>query len=169
MKNKMTGPKAFLPLMIVLSVAGFQSTAQAQAASVGLQVNSNQTQLEATTRGNCSQNNTNGCVRANGVMQINFNLAQASCASGGNWALSEVYLGNSKNNWGNISTVAASDFNANASSGVVTPVSQSPNHIGIRNNNSQAYEIWYTVTATCGSSTIELDPRIINDGSGRPG
>ena len=42
MKIKMTGPRAFLPLAIVLSVAGFQSTAYA--ASVGLKVNANQTQ-----------------------------------------------------------------------------------------------------------------------------
>lgn len=166
MKMKVTGLKAFLPLVAVLTVAGFQSTAHA--ASVGLKVNDAQTQLEATTRGNCSQNNTNGCVRASGNIQINFNLAQASCASGGNWGLSQVYLGNSKNSRGSISSVAASDFNANSASGLVAPISQSANHIGIRNNNTQAYDIWYTVTATCGGSTIELDPRVENDGTGRP-
>lgn len=164
MKMKITGPKAFLPLVAVLSVVGFQSTAQA--ASVGLKLNDSKTQLEATTRGNCAQNNTNGCVRASGNIQINFNLEQASCAGGGNWALSQVYLGTSKNSRGNISTVAASDFNANSSSGLVDPISQNPSHLGIRNNNTQAYEVWYTVTATCGSSTIALDPRVVNDGTG---
>ena len=162
---KVTGMKPILLLAAVLSVVGFQSAAYA--ISVGLKVNSNQNQLEATTHGNCSQNNTNGCVRANGNIQINFNLAPSACASGGNWSLSQVILGNSKNSKGGISAVAASDFNADQSSGVVRPAGNpSSNHIGIRDNNTQAYDIWYTVTATCGTSTIELDPRIVNDGTG---
>jgi len=165
---QVTGLKTFLQLAAVLSVVGFHSIAQA-AIVVDLEVNASQTKLEATTRGNCSQNNTNGCVRVSGNQNINFNLGNYSCASGGSWSLSQVFLGNSKNSRGSISTVAASDFNADQSSGLVSPAGNpNTNHIQIRDNNTQAYDIWYTVTATCGSSTIELDPRIENDGSGHP-
>ena len=163
---KISGLKTFLQLAAVLSVVGFHAIAQA-AMVVDLEVNAGQTNLEATTHGNCSENNTNGCLRVSGNQNINFNLGNYSCASGGSWSLSQVFLGNSKNSRGNISEVAASDFNADQSSGLVTPAGNpNPNHIGIRDNDTHAYEIWYTVTATCGSSTIELDPRIVNDGSG---
>ena len=163
---KVNGLKTFLQLAAVLSVVGFHSIAQA-AIVVDLEVNASQDELIATTHGNCSQNNTNGCVRVSGNQQINFNLRQHSCASGGNWSLSEVILGNSKNSTGNISAAAVADFSADQSSGVVRPVSQNPNHIGIRDLNKQAYDIWYTVTATCGGTTIDLDPRFENDGSGQ--
>ena len=162
---KVTGLKTFSLLAAVLSFVGFQSTAQAN--NVELEVNANQ--LVATSRGNCSQNNTNGCVRATGNIQISFTLVKSSCASGEDWSLSQVILGNSKSSRGSISAVAASDFNANQSSGVVTPVGNpSERHILIRDNNTAAYEIWYTVTATCGDTTIELDPRVVNDGTGHP-
>lgn len=161
---KVSGLKAFLLLVAVLSVVGFHSLAQA--AVVDLAVSADQKAMEATSHGSCSQDNTNGCVRVSGSQQINFNLGNYPCASGGNWSLSQVILGNSKDSQGSISTVAASDFNADESSGVVSPVSANPNHIGIRDKNHSKYDIWYTVTASCGGSTIELDPRIENDGTG---
>jgi len=167
MKIQKTGRKTLLLLAVVLSVGGFHSIAQA-AIVVDLEVNANQQQLDATTHGDCSQNNTNGCMRVSGNQNINFNLGNYPCASGGTWSLSQVILGNAKNSRGSISAVAASDFDADQSSGVVTPVGNpNPSHIGIRDNNTEAYDIWYTVTATCGSSTINLDPRIENDGTGR--
>lgn len=162
----MSGLKTFLQLLAVLSIVGFHSIAQA-AIVVDLAVSANQKTLEATTHGSCSQNNTNGCVRVSGNENINFNLGNFSCASGGSWSLSQVFLGNSKNSRGNISAVAATDFNADQSSGLVSPAGNpNPNHIQIRDDNTEAYDIWYTVTATCGGSTIELDPRIENDGTG---
>jgi len=164
---KVTGLKTFLLLAAVLSIVGFHSIAQA-AIVVSLAVNESQDELIATSHGTCSQNNTNGCERVSGNQQINFNLGQHSCVSGGSWALSQVLLGNSKNSTGNISAAAVADFNADQSSGIVRPVSQNPNHIGIRDKNMQAYDIWYTVTATCGGSTIYLDPRFENDGTGHP-
>ena len=106
-------------------------------------------------------------MRGNQV--INFNMGNFTCASGDRWALSQVILGNAKNSSGNISDEAVRDFGANKSTGVVTPEKRdNPNHIGIRNKNLSAYTIWYTVTATCDGSTIKLDPRILNDGSGVP-
>jgi len=162
---KMSGLKTFLQLAVVLSVVGFHSIAQAQ--TVSLEVNDSQDKLIVTSHGNCSSNNANGCVRASGKIQINFNLKNTSCAATGeSWDLSQVILGNSENSQGNISAVAASDFDANQSSGVVTPTSQSARHISIRDDNTEAYTVWYTVTASCGSSTIDSDPRIVNDGSG---
>lgn len=163
---RVTGLKTFLQLAAVLTVVGFHSIAQA-AIVVDLAVDADQANLIATSHGTCQQNNTNGCVRVQNKVQINFNLGNFPCASGGSWSLSQVILGNSKNSRGGISVVAASDFGANQSSGVVNPVSQNPNHIGIRDNNTQAYDIWYTVTASCGDSTINLDPRVENDGTGQ--
>lgn len=158
--------KIVLQLAVLLSVIGFHSVAQAQ--TVSLEVNSSNSKLSVTSRGNCPSNNANGCIRATGNIQINFNLKNKACDAGGSWKLSQVVLGNSQNNPGNISAVAASDFNANQSTGVVTPVSQSDRHISIRDKNTQAYTVWYTVMATCGSATINSDPRIVNDGSGQP-
>ena len=158
--------KAFLQLVAVLTIVGFHSIAQAVV--VNLEVNAGESKLLVTSPGACAQNNSNGCIRAQGRIQINFNLVgEAACpATGGSWRLSKVALGNSENSQGGISAVAASDFNANTSSGVVTPVSISDRHIGMRNNNTAAYDIWYTVYASCGSSTITSDPRVVNDGSG---
>ncbi len=160
----------FLQLATVLLVTGFSSIAQAQIA-VKLTVNANQDALEVTTRGRCAkQPNNNGCVRAAGKTNINFNMPNTSCNDGGKWELSHVALGNgNKAEPGNISAVAAQDFNADQTTGVVKPKTQSKKHILIRDNNSQAYDIWYTVYARCTGSglTIATDPRVENDGTGR--
>jgi len=172
MKKHVSGPKMFLQLAAVLSVVGFLSITQAhaQAPAVNLQVNDSQSKLTVTSPGNCSQNNANGCIAAHGNQPINFNLTgQRTCTAGGDWNLSQVILGTSSGSQGNISAVAASDFNADQSTGVVTPNSRNPsgNQIQIQNLNTQVYDIWYTITATCGTSTINSDPRIVNDGTGR--
>ncbi|HEY5775509.1 MAG TPA: hypothetical protein VIS57_05425 [Xanthomonadales bacterium] len=146
------------------------SAAQAAAIVVNLEVNDSQTKLVATTPGSCTRiPNTPGCVHATGQVQINFNLTgNSSCseAEGAKWQLDHVAMGDP----GNISAVAAADFNADQTSGVVSPISQSANHILIRDNNTQAYDIAYTVYARCegGSSVIDSDPRVENDGSGQP-
>jgi hypothetical protein len=168
-KMKIKPIKVFLQLATVLFVAGFCSIAQAQIV-VNLKVSSNQGALEATTRGSCArQPNNNGCVAASGQTQINFTLSSPNCNAGGKWELTHVALGNgNKASPGNISAVAAQDFGANQSTGVVSPQSQSGNHILIRDDNSQAYDIWYTVYARCtgNGATIATDPRVENDGSG---
>ena len=169
MKKQITDTKIFLQLATVLFVAGFCSIAQAQIV-VNMKVNSSQNKLTITTHGTCArQPNPAGCVRASGRTQINFNLVEnTQCNAGGNWELTHVALGNSSGRPGNISAVAAGDFNANQGSGVVTPVSRNARHISVRDDNSQAYDIWYTVYATCAASgsTIDSDPRIENTGTG---
>jgi len=164
--------KALLQLTTALTVVGFCSLASAQIV-VNLEVSPNEDELQITTHGACSrQPNNPGCVRASGQVQINFNLkGQTGCSAGGNWELDYVALGNgNKASPGNISQVAAEDFQADQGSGVVSPLSKSARHILIRDNNSQAYDIWYTVYAICegSDSPITTDPRVENDGSGHP-
>lgn len=142
----------------------------AQAAIVvQMQVNASETGLDITTQGTCQNGtNSNGCVKAQGRQPINFNLVgNRSCSAGGSWELDSVALGMARKSTGNLTAVAASDFNADQSSGEVTANNQSGNSIQIRNNNTAVYDAWYTVYATCGDSEIETDPRIENDGSGR--
>jgi len=165
MKKQMTKLKVVSRLVILLAVLGFYSSAQAQI-SVGLKVNASQNGMEATTRGSCQkQPNPNGCIHVSRSTQINFSLPNAKCSDNERWKLGQITLGNSnKGQAGNISQAAVDDFNANASTGVVTPVTSSANHILIRDNNSQQYDIWYTVSASCGGNTIYTDPRIENGG-----
>jgi len=146
---------------------GFSSITQA-AIVVNMQVNDNETKLSVTTPGNCTRGaNQPGCVKAQGQEPVNFNLGNKQCSAGGNWSLDYVALGMSEESIGDLSADAASDFNADASSGRVTPDSQNANHIQIRNNNTASYDVWYTGYATCDDAIIDTDPRIENDGSGR--
>jgi hypothetical protein len=170
MKLKVTGLKTLLQVTAVVSIVGVCSTAQAQATVVNLQVNASQTKLEITTRGNCSSNNTNGCLQATGNALFNFVLTgNKACSAGGNWKLDNVTLGMSEGSKGNITAKAAADFYANQSTGVVTPDSSNDNHIQIKDDNTAVYEVFYTVTATCdGMPSIDSDPRIFNDGTGTP-
>ena len=167
MKKQTIKLTSLLRAATVLSIVGFLSVAHAQSV-VSLEVAPNQDKLIATSRGSCTrQPNPPGCLHISGRVQINFNLKQATCDSGESWALDYVALGNSnKGQPGNISSTAASDFNADQGSGVITPVSGNANHILIRDSNSAAYDIWYTVFASCDGSTIKSDPRLENDGSG---
>lgn len=158
----------FSKLVLILVFVGFSSIAHA-AIVVNMQVNDSETKLTITSPGNCIRGvNSNGCVKGQGQQPINFNLGNKRCSSGGNWSLDYVALGMSEGSTGGLSADAASDFNADAASGRVTPNSRNANHIQIRNNNMQAYDVWYTVYATCGDSVIDTDPRIENDGSGHP-
>ena len=154
--------------LAVLVVALATATAQA-AITVQMQVNDSDTKLMITTRGTCSGgSNSNGCIKAQGNQPINFNLVgDKRCPSGELWQLDYVALGMSEGDTGGLTAVAASDFDADASSGEVTPLTQSGNNIQMRNNNTAAYDVWYTVYATCGDAVIDTDPRIENDGSGR--
>lgn len=156
-------------LTLILFIVGFSSVAQAQVV-VNMEVDASQTGLTVTTPGNCPSANHPGCVNNNGQgrQPINFNLTgNRGCSAGGNWALDHVALGMAEKTVGNLTPQAAADFNADQSSGRVTPNTQSANHIQVRNNNTSAYVVWYTVYATCDGSVIETDPRIENDGSGR--
>jgi len=151
--------KSLLLVATVLGAIGSVSQAQAVAVVVNFNVNDDQSKLIATTQGTCIKNNTPGCVRASGQTQITFNLTGPT-----NCALDHVALGNP----GDISAVAAEDFDADMATGVVTPISQSERHILIRDNNTDIYEINYTVYANCGNGLIDSDPRVVNDGTGTP-
>ena len=159
--------RGFARWVTVLVVTLVTTSLQASV-TVQMRVNDTDDKLEITTRGSCtSGSNPNGCVKAVGRQPINFNLVgDKRCPSGELWQLDYVALGMSEGSTGGLTAVAASDFNADVSSGEVTPNSQSANNIQIRNNNSAAYEVWYTVYATCDDMVIDTDPRIENDGSG---
>lgn len=152
-------------LLAILAAIGFCSVAQAQIV-VNLQVNGNK--LTATSAGSCAkQPNPPGCTRISGRTNINFKMPGNAQCSAGKWTLDHVALSNSDGGSpGGLTAVAARDFNANPGSGRVTPVNKGPNHILIRDNNSEEYDIWYTVYATCGGVTIDSDPRLENDGTG---
>lgn len=158
--------KAFLQLMTVLSAVGLVSVAQA-AIVVKFEVEGSK--LVPKTAGKCKKQPIKpGCLKAsNGKVQFSFKMKDKKC-TGGKWQLDYVALGNSENSTGNISPVAAADFNADQGSGRVTPVSSNVNHILIRDNNSAAYDVWYTVYARCSgdNSVINSDPRVENDGTG---
>ncbi len=174
-----------LQLVALLAVTGFYSLAQAQVDNVPIQLalDSGQTRLDVTTRGNCSANNHNGCVVVHQGKQarINFSLVgnkQCNRAGDGAWELGEVYLGgkNSPNKpgyWGNLDSEVQADFNvADAASGRLNGESGSNDQsIVIFDSNNYEYDIWYKVTAVCvdGSGsvidTVETDPRIKNGGS----
>jgi hypothetical protein len=153
-------------LLGILALIAFCSVAQAQMV-VKLKINGDK--LIPTTRGSCAkQPNPPGCVRISGRTNINFNLTGNNRCAAGKWVLDHISLSNSEGGQpGDLSAVAASDFNANADSGRVTPVNKSAKHIMLRDNNSAEYDIWYTVYATCGGQTIDSDPRLENTGTGQ--
>lgn len=168
----MTKAGVFSKLIMILLFIGFSSAAQAQAIVVNMQVNSEETALTVTTPGNCASSNHPGCVNMDdrGREPINFNLTgNRSCSAGGSWELEYVGLGMANKTVGNLTAQAAADFNADQTTGRVTPVNSNANHIQMRNNNNSTYSVWYTVFATCPNAIapISTDPRIENDGSGQ--
>ena len=167
MDRQATSNGSFLKIAGVILLAACCSIAQAQIV-VNMKVNASEDKLTITTPGSCTSGaNANGCVKAQGRQPINFNLTGSrDCSEGGNWELDYVALGMSEGSTGNLTADAASDFNADQSSGEVTPNNSNANHIQMRNNNTAAYDVWYTVYATCGDSVIDTDPRIENDGGG---
>ena len=171
MKKQRTKLEGLLQLTILFCVVGFCSIAHA-AIVVDMEVSPAEDKLLVKTHGTCiSGQNPKGCIHVTGKQQINFNLKNKKCseANGARWELESVVLSTSKGVQTGISAVAASDFGANEASGIVTAtVSQNAHHIGIRDNNTAEYEVWYTVFAKCvgGNSKIDIDPRIKNDGTG---
>lgn len=174
-----------LQVFALLAVAGFCTMAQAQVDNVAVQLalDSGQNMLNVTTRGNCSDNNHNGCVtvRQGTQARINFSLVgnkQCNRAGDAFWELGEVYLGGKNSQgkpgyWGSLDDEVQADFNvADAANGRLYGESGSNDQsIVIFDQNNYEYDIWYKVTAVCvdgGGSiidTIETDPRIKNGGS----
>jgi hypothetical protein len=178
MKEKSPKLKNFLQLVILLSVIGAFSIAQAQVV-VKLTVNGDGDKLETSYRGCKGPIDRKGClaVSSRDGALINFRLKNhPTCSNGGDWELHEVVLSNeeaskdadNKDEREELDDKVVKDFDADKYSGVVEPMVQGPHHIKIRNRNLKEYDIWYTVSAKCseGDSIIYLDPRIRNDGSG---
>ena len=171
MLKMMSRFKPIIGSALFVSVLGLSSIAHA-AIVVNMEVSDNEDALNITTHGTCGGTNPpRGCMLVSGKQQINFNLIgdkSCSLSPGAQWKLHSVVLSESKNAAPGISQVAADDFGADINSGLITaPVTQRDFHIGVRDNNTQAYDIWYTVYAKCGeNATIDADPRIKNDGTG---
>ena len=183
MKNHLAENR-LLQLLVVLAAIGFYSVAQAQRTNitVQLELNGNQKKLEVTTRGQCSNNNHNGCivVRQGTQARINFSFVgkkQCKLPGGVSWKVGEVFLGgkgslSKPGRWGGLDEQVQADFNvADAASGLLNKESGSNDQsIVIFDDNHNKYDIWYKVTAVCvngdGSviDTVETDPRIKNEG-----
>jgi hypothetical protein len=144
-------------------------------AVLNLKVDDSETALELvneTGTGNCAGKVAGDvCAAKNQKPTITFNLTgNRDCSAGGDWALSQVVLAPDgdkpgRNGWGRISAEAVADFNADARSGVVTPTgTPSASRIDIYDRNNNELTVWYKVEATCGSDTIQYDPRIRNGG-----
>jgi hypothetical protein len=157
MNNHTSIFKRVLFLVIVMSAFGFWSVAQAQV-PVGLKYNSATSKLEVTTRGTCtSAPEEKGCVKANGVTRINFQLNGSSECTLQHVALNPGFP-----------PAAVNDFEADPGTGVIKPKNQSKSHIMIEDRNTSSYTVNYTVTAKCDGKVVDSDPRIINDGTGNP-
>lgn len=185
MKNYLAKNRV-LQLMVVLAAIGFYSMAQAQLVNVNVQVQLDgpQKKLEVTTLGQCSNNNHNGCihVRKGTQARINFSFVkntQCKRPGGVSWEIGEVYLGgkgsmSKPGSWGDLDAQVQADFSvADAASGRLNKgAGSNKQSIVIINNNKNAYDIWYKVTAVCvngSGSTVgvaaETDPRIKNGGA----
>lgn len=168
--------KRLLTAAVVLGTLAISCavTAQMRPVTVQFSVDTSETALEIDTPSQCRSGGDNGCVEALPGERIRIQLVLGSnetCSSGGTWGLSEVYLGGEDSpgkpsSWGNLNKATA-DFDVDPVTGLVTPENGSNrNQIKFSNQNSQAYDVWYKVTATCGSRTIESDPRVRNGGVG---
>jgi len=148
--------------------------AQYTPVTVLVSVNDSETALDIKSPSQCARGGKMGCIEAKKNKKIRIKVTMrggARCSSGGKWALSEIYLGGEDSDskpasWGGLSK-AVNDFDVDAASGRVTPERGSNgNQLKFINQNTQQYDVWYKVTATCGDRTIEMDPRIRNRGIG---
>lgn len=150
------------------------ATAQYDPVTVRLSVSDDESRLVADTPSQCSNSAGRGCIEARPGAKLMINLVlggDESCSSGGSWGLTDVYLGGENSpskpgSWGGLN-LAARDFNVDPGSGRVEPEPGSSRQV-VRfvNENTAAYDVWYTVQAECNGRVIELDPRIRNGGIG---
>lgn len=167
-------PFVALVATATLMTLGWTAAAEAQYRPVTVQVspNDDETELVAVTPSQCANSPNPGCVQARVGERLRIQIvlgADEKCSSGGRWALTGVYLGGEDSatkpgSWGGLSK-AVNDFDVDAASGRVQTGSN-PNALNFTDENTQAYDVWYTVQAECDGRVIELDPRIRNDGRG---
>jgi len=180
--SKNTRNRAYAVTVAMAAGLLFASEASADVYQVQLELNQDQTKLEAITRGQCAQKDHPGCVEVgkgkHGDLQfILTGNKQCDKADGAKWGLTQVFLGG-KNSpekplaWGDLDAEVIADFDvADAGSGLLNNDSGSNDSlIKISDKNQSAYDIWYTVVANCvgpdGSflGTLKLDPRVKNVG-----
>lgn len=120
MSNKMSRFKEVVMWLMLLSVIGFSTSAQA-AIVVNIELGETEDALNITKHGTCgSKNPPCGCMLFSGKQQINFNLIgdkSCSLSSDADWELHSVVLSEYKNDAPGISQVAASDFGADINTG----------------------------------------------------
>lgn len=136
----------------------------------------------------CKSKNHSGCYDVpqgdQAVMRVGLTNGDVDCQFNGSYRIKEVILGGEgdvnnpppkpgADGWGNLSEVAARDFDADPVSGRVK-ARVDGNALVFNNRNSAPYSIWYKVVvepckmnASDRRSPIEFDPRI--DNRGRPG
>ncbi len=175
----MTNTKNITPrlaaLILVFSLAWpMVALAQYDPVTVQVSVSDDETYLEVDTPTQCSSAPGRGCIEAAPGVKQRINIVfggDEPCSSGGRWGLTAVYLGGENSpgkpgSWGGLN-LAARDFNADPGSGRVNLESGSnPQALRFINQNTAAYDVWYTVQAECNGRVIEVDPRIRNGGVG---
>ena len=153
---------------IVLEVVGDPPNEQ-------LVVNKDDTQVRK-----CRKNPQAGCVEVSkghfSEFAIKLRQGVNDCdANDRKWGISKVLLGGEVNGddpgskppkWGALSPDAATDFNADETTGEVKLIRRGNDRVVFYDTNRSEYSLWYTVVAElCGDGrTIELDPSITNKG-----
>lgn len=174
--------KAFrtFALAALLMLSPAMAVAQGNAVNlVLLRVNDSGTALDynsdGSSHGRCAGSSEPGCVRVSGDGTITFRLVSArNCSGADKWTLSGVQLGGVNSpakpgpgSFGGLTPAAASDFDANQSSGWVQTSAAPGGGIKMIDANGSLYTIWYRVRASCPDGKhIWFDPRIENDGTG---
>ena len=134
-----------------------------------------------TTSSNCKSKNHDGCYDiAKGKLakfKLTLKKGDADCAKDESWKWHRVVLGGESRiespldkpkpaAWGNISSDAAKDFDADEPTGVVNTTPDGKKRVLFEDQNNYPLSIWYKVSVEhCGDGTIlEYDPRVDNRG-----
>ena len=170
MKKKTSKLKGFTQFAILFSVLGFYSVAQA--VTINVKVNDDETKLEITTPGNCDTSpNNNGCIKANGKTPAVFNLTGGKkCSDSESWKINRVAIRKTESgsDGSGLSTMSGLEksFSVNLTTGVLVDENGGSGNYKVQNNNKGTNTVWYRVYATCGGDEINSDPRMVNNGTG---
>lgn len=132
-----------------------------------------------TTKSNCKKDDHPGCYDIEtehvGKFELILDKGDSECGSADAWKFEAVVLGGEgrvdepqpkPGTWGNISSEAAQDFNADTMTGVVNIIPGDKKRVHFEDQNDHELSIWYKVSVrNCGSGQIlEYDPRVDNRG-----
>jgi hypothetical protein len=169
-----------LVLLALFLLAAGPAQAQPRDTTTEMVVNSTGTALDISTGSECG-NSQKGCKEAKPGQQLKLKMrleGDRDCkrSGGARWMLDAVYLGGFNSETkpgqrGNLPALVAEDFDVDLATGRVNPQSSSGKKIDFRNDNNNAYSLWYEVTAVCVSrrgqtigEPISTDPLIRNRG-----